>query len=306
MRKAFVRLGRCATLSLLAVAISCDQSATGPHAAVATDVQAGTNAQIPPDPCPTCNGHWIGYDAEECVTALTDDQDSDGLRDTCERRFAEFFRPYLVMSAADQTKGHEPYWAARFDGNNVTLFWAFGFFFDGGTANQTAWYCYNPLRYVFEDWTCSGHPGDSESLVLNLAYNPGTQHWELASLSMSRHGSYSTAVGTQVSYNGPYLGYPTVYVAFGKHASYLSDYQCDSSGGFGDSDECYSDYYLRDFFSAYRNLGSSADQLINCVQGASGYSECFWATTGHFRGWTGLQPEVNVAQYGNMLLHHGF
>lgn len=270
------------------------------------DPAAGITAQLPPDPCPECDGHWIGLSAEECETTLVDDQDTDGLRDTCERRFAEFFRPYLIMSAADPAKSHEPYWAARFDGNDVKLFWAFGFFEDAGTANPTAWYCNNPLRYIFEDWTCAGHPGDSESLVMDLSYNATTKHWELSSLSMSRHGEYSTAAGNQVSYNGPYLGYPSVYVAYGKHASYLSDNQCDSGGPFASSDECFSDYFVRDYFSAYRNLGRSGDQLINCVQGATGYTECFWATSGSFRGWTGLQPLVTVAQYGNMLSYQGF
>ena len=107
-----------------------------------------------------------------------------------------------------------------------------------------------------------------------------------------------------------------MYVAWGKHANYISDSECDSGGptilGFpSHSDECFSNYYQRDYYSAYRNLGSSTHNRLDCVESeglyaGSGRSECFWATAGNFEEWTGLHWTDNVAQYGVMLQDRGF
>lgn len=309
IQETFVRYRKILYSGLIASAVvACDTES--PSAPSDITPQHSIFAEIPPDPNPGEPGYWIGFSDTECAAELMDDLDQDGLRDTCEQRLAEFFRPYLVMSSQDPVRDREPYWAAKFSYGNVQVFWAYAYYEDGGTADKTAWYCHTGIEYIFETWTCAAHPGDSESLVLDLRYNEATQHWELANLLMSRHGTYYNSLGGQLQYNGPDLGYPTVYVSYGKHANYPSDGTCDTGADF-DSDECYSNHFERDYFSAYRNLGSSTNQLLDCVESeglyaSSGRKECFWDTSGSFTGWTGLQPNVTVAQYGVMLRDRGF
>ena len=97
---------RAILLLISAILVGCSDFGTAPESSSQTHVrQNGINVEIPPDPCPSCNGHFIGYGDADCVTTLTDDLDQDGLKDTCEQRLAEFFRPYLVMSSSDPVKG---------------------------------------------------------------------------------------------------------------------------------------------------------------------------------------------------------
>lgn len=281
----------CTLRTMLAVVLGaavagCDAlKTTFPTDTDDTAMRAGILAQLPPDPCEECDGVWIGYSDTECFTTLADDQDQDGLKDTCERRFAEFFAPRLVMSQSDSHRGQEPYWAARWsdDESSVRLFWALAYYMDGGTGG---------FGCEYSQGYCGGHYGDSEWVLLDLEYNSDSQHWELATGILSQHGWFEAADGDDFSYVGSYLGHPTIYVAWGKHSNYTTDSDCDA-GGFLSYDECYSDYAVRAYYSAYRNLGSSAHPLKDCVPSFGSYAgngeeECFWTTTSEFLGRTGV------------------
>jgi hypothetical protein len=232
------------------------------------------------------------------------------MRDTCENRLVEFFRPNLIASLTDSNMGHEPYFAVRWSPSSTTkadIFWAFAYYTDGGTPVRDA-ACDLAQGY------CNGHYGDSEWLLIRVRYNGITRHWDLELVQMSQHGGAPIYTANQLRYSGRPYAYPDIFVAWGKHANYPSDSACDS-GGVLNKDECDSNRIIRSAYSAYHNLGSSHHPLRNCVYSESTYfgngvSECFWSTGGQFSGWTGISNpppwDTAVPNYGAYLMGQGF
>ncbi len=83
--------------------------------------------------------------------------------------------------------------------------------------------------------------------------------------------------------DGHDLGYPRVWVARNKHASYPRERTCNNGGTLG-SDDCSDNIdEARVLVDRYRNLGSYQHQFLNCVTSENPISypgtECFWHNT---------------------------
>jgi len=161
---------------------------------------------------------------------------------------------------------------------------------------------------------CAGHSGDSEAIALEIYFNEITQHWVLHKASYSVHTGYGTYVRTggsqyptSLSYDGKVGGRPQVFVAFGKHANYASQAQCD--GGQMGFDNCLPNASRVLATGAQRNLGSITVKQIDCVYSSNplyvglGRQECYWQDI-DFSGWIGTEPDSDP--HRDRLIAFGF
>lgn len=245
----------------------------------------------PDDPDPDAPGYFIGQDYNMDHCTQSNDLDDDGFDDNCEYRIARRFAPMLATAPApyDDTSA-EPYWVAEYaedmpgtrSTHGVKVMYLLSYHEDLGTrvAGQTV----------------SAHKGDSEFVVLWIGYDTSTEHWQVEwAYYAAHHPSGSDYAGTSRSLEYPdkQYGYPRIWVAKSKHASYISQQACDDGGTAGfDSCDTNSDDRRVEVLRE-RNLGSGVHRFVNCVATteSSPYTypgtECFWeATTGYeFCGW---------------------
>lgn len=266
-----------------------------------------------PDPYPDSAGVYIASTITEdaCSGDEMTDTDGDGLPDLCETSLADAFRPVLYYDSHDLWMDRDPQYAAKPLGYDaagilrVRILYMPAYWADGGTT----------LCGEFDlpaSWFC-GHYGDSEAIILDVHYNPGTSHWLLDGAHLSEHtgyedlctqfGSGSRPYGpctgpatraeflTTISYmNGHDGGAPIVYVSYSKHANYTSHGDCNSFHGPDSFTEiCASDTEVQ--LALGSNFGSSSAHLLDCIHSANpifaANEECFW-TGSTFAGWQGL------------------
>jgi hypothetical protein len=153
-----------------------------------------------------------------------------------------------------------------------------------------------------------GHDGDSEWVALTVFYVSDTGRWELEDATYSAHWNTAndftvTYSPTDLTYDGPSLRAPFVYVSKNKHANYANPYDCSS---FTSGDSCTGNVQQSPI-AVYsdRNVGESGHQLHNCVtsQEPTVYygTECLWSGS-DFRGWH-LSGSGSSTSYGTVLLH---
>ena len=129
------------------------------------------------DPNPGSFGIWIGMGATNCYKnygGTGADYDNDLLIDECEHRLAYVFRPELMINPADGCPGGEPYWATRYFDDPQHIGWG-----------QFVRIAYLPAYY--RDCGSGSHRGDSEMIVVTVAYNGTSRHWELTHIFLSAH-----------------------------------------------------------------------------------------------------------------------
>lgn len=297
------------------------------------------------DTHPMAPGYWMGTTVtpQACISptgAGISDADLDGTHDYCENLLAERFRPALSFSAYDCDTGQEPYWAAKAfpaQGNVVRVAYLFAYYRDcgiqdpqplgcsvqvlGGTLltfnGLLPSYSIGPLP-VSPEPLCDGHQGDSEFLILDLAYDPYTYHWYVKRGFFSAHwgtgGDHSRLVGTGgIEYPEKYGGYPKVWAAEGKHANYPSRSACSNDGGIYDTCHSNPDAATRIRHSKYYNVGSARANFISqgtCVTGGRlvAYypwlygTECFWIPGNTFAGWSPYPLTTDATPYYTILI----
>lgn len=253
-------------------------------------------AIIGTDPAPQAPGIFLGsnINTTQCFNGSQLDTDIDGMSDLCENALAKGFAPQLATSSTDRT-GREPHWVARpLNGGKARVDYLLSYYFDDGTPGCNL----GPIL-------CGGHYGDSEEVVLDLYYNPGTQHWILDQAMYSVHGIYLTyarlflTYPLTLNYPGKPGGYPRAYVSLKKHANYGSDLECDA--GAAGTDDCRADTFQRVNATKIRNLGSRANHSAtqdclastNPLYSGNGVTECYW-TNRPFGGWQGRTPEASA------------
>jgi hypothetical protein len=268
----------------------------------------------PGDPAPGSAGVWLGSSVSPsaCFTsgggAVTgDDVDGDGLANACEFPIARSFAPLLHYYTSEDCPRGEPYWAARRTG-------------------------YNTVRAVYllayyEDCGYGAHAGDAEAVVVDVAYNYSTGHWQFQRMWTSAHfqggegcsdwynwrcdfSEWSSA--SQTNFSARALAFPSVWVAKDKHANYRNKSRCEDAVGnsvIGFDDKCGDTYRVRTPVHEERNVGSIHVDLLGCVgslnRGDSyGRTECFFTDRDAFRGWTQtwLGSDKSAGKYVNLLI----
>jgi hypothetical protein len=222
------------------------------------------------------------------------DRDNDYLDDECEWKIAYNFAPALRFTYGDTTTSRETYWAAHAKEACVTaetndtinfyclewlpvirVFYALGYHKDGGWS------------FAFP-----AHNGDSEFLIVEVAYDHQEETWKHTRTFMSSHqGSPSGESGWwyhnwrdrgYIEYPYTVNGYHRVWVEKNKHANYGTEATCDDgpAGGCGSGWQERVDVRIED------NIGEYSHNLLTFVSSRQGYpgTECFWCI-GSFRGW---------------------
>lgn len=228
----------------------------------------------PQDPDPDAPGYFIGgdYTMDHCTSGV--DLDYDGFDDNCEYRIASRFKPLLATHPGDDTSG-EPYFAVKYledlpfaTGDGVQVMYMFAYYMDWG-----------------DPFGGGGHIGDSEFIVLYIDYDEMSQHWRMTGALYAAHWGETPFDFTYASHQtfefpDADQGYPRVWVARGKHASYPTERKCNE-GGYIEADDCSdnTDDARIDLF-ADRNVGSGDYPFRNCVYSENPVSyagiECFW------------------------------
>jgi hypothetical protein len=265
------------------------------------------------DPNPNAPGVYLGsgVTADLCIDGEQTDTDQDLLSDFCEFNLGAAFAPELWYASNDDI-GRESHWVAMpVSGYPVVrIAYLLSYYQDNGTSSPL---CNNS----FGDGPCAGHYGDSEWIALDVRYNGTTHHWVLIDAYYSQHESMATyAQGTddypmQLTYPSHPGAYPRSWVAFGKHANYGSQSECDSGGALGYDSCSLANSAVQVSAGGNLNLGSRSvhttgqDCMIssNPILAPYGYIECYW-TNRRFGGWSGSLP--NSSAYSPKLSTLGF
>lgn len=311
----------------------CSESPEGPGGIAANITPLCTIGCGETDPWPDAPGVFLGSGVtpSECLGGGHTDADGDGLSDFCEEHLAYAFRPFLLHSMYDNL-GRQPYWAARplggFD-DPVRIAYLLSYYRDEGSD---AYVCSLPGAH----WSCHGHNGDSESIIIDVYYWGSKQHWATDSLRYSQHGVWHPALrGSRDRYVSKFVWYdgltptvgsveygahagaaPIAYVSKGKHANYFDRASCNDGGTFS-IDTCEdNDQLSRLHAGSYQNIGAPWSPFLDCVvvtdsvhhpYYGSGFEECYWSNTAWFRGWYPLTVGGEDSDpYIETLTHWGF
>ena len=223
-----------------------------------------------------------------CLDGSYTDLDADGVGDFCEENLAVAFAPEMRTWSQDNTAG-EPYWAGEAGPNQtIRIVYLLAYYRDEGSPSSL---CNLP----FAHWSCDGHNGDSEAVMVELKYVASTQHWVLERAWLSQHGDivqYNGAGTTssphgivvRLQYPNKPQGYLRVWASQGKHSNYATQPECDTGGAFS-TDTCdQADTSWRVFVSDAYDLGTRANPFVDCVPSrdpayqyyGAGRVECFW------------------------------
>lgn len=265
---------------------------------------------------------------ERCAPSTApagDDSDADGVTDGCEHALAAAFAPALVFDerecgwdrsvSPDRVGGEYLYAVQRVPGGpGLRIAYLPAYYRDCG------WRL--PACRV-TPWLCHGHPGDSEIVVLDVRYDPGTERWSTERVFLSAHchghsaGRCRWFSGRELDrfawVDGAARGGPVVWVARGKHGNYPSRGACGS--GHWTYDGCAGNRAVRRFpvVTPRQNVGSRARPFGraggDCVGpeqvgwgsalAVAGTRECPWSAA-RFRGWQGGAGE-GATGYGRYL-----
>ena len=270
------------------------------------------------DPFPTAQGIWLGdtVTAATCYAdqnraimqsgALINDKDKDWLADNCEYDLAYAFAPRLLFTFVDPCPFGEPYWAAKyFPKTGIVRIAYLPAYWDD---------CGDPILGFYGN----EHSGDSEYILLEVAFDGTTRHWVFRQMWLSAHNGESTDHSEWVSAFSTEFKYrpasrPNVWVADRKHANYKNYASCthwtfinDPSTHeiCGDPTGMATLQPIRFPIKVAHNLGSRF-QGTQCVPSevaprqTSGRTECFYTyrtptpSFERFCGWT-----VPSMQYG--------
>ncbi|WP_434381176.1 hypothetical protein [Melittangium boletus] len=225
------------------------------------------------------------------------DADRDGLDDDCEHQLAYAFMPLFWFDSGESGHGRRPYYAVKsvsFATRTLRIFYLDTFFDDTGVT--------------------TGHDGDPEFQIFEVHYSAG--RWYLDWVYMSAHRLSSCDSSAWYSYDqleydtatsalNAYRGWPTLYVAEDKHATYNTLSTCDRG--------CFLQDYCSRHASQYldptdrlvsRNVGSTTVQLINAVT-LQGKTERL-LDDAEFKGWDDQWYRPNSKGYGRHLKEFGF
>jgi hypothetical protein len=227
-----------------------------------------------------------GVTPELCTAADALDRDGDGFAEECEVQIASAFRPRLSFDPAEAHHSREPYWAALYavaDGvSTLSVMYLLAYHQDAGSG---------PLG-------SGAHRGDSEFLIVDVVWAGSA--WKLDRVFMSAHwrsldgltDRSDTYDWWELYYADVERGRPLVVVSLSKHANYNSESRCTLSVEAG----CHRAGSLADVeVLPYRNLGSSAVPLVDCVPSMTPEmypgTECFW-TKRYFDGWQAVSDST--------------
>lgn len=256
-------------------------------------------------------GLSTGWTARECDIARRD-RDRDGVDDDCEMALAAAFAPLLVSDPGECN------WDGGVNGGRLGGEYLFAVQRDVDRGRMRI--AYLPAYYLdcgwsapvcgVTPWLCDPHVGDSEAMVVQVAYDSTTRRWATDALFLSAHchgrsnrncrwyGAEDLARFQWVDARP--RGAPVVWVASGKHGNYPSREACDRGHWFYDS--CDANVARRRFpiLSERQNIGSRRRPFMGrhpsgCVAVADlgGTSElpdpaareCPWRPDVRFRGW---------------------
>lgn len=194
---------------------------------------------------------------EDCWDARTD-ADADGLDDDCEHELAFWFMPRLWFHADESGPERLPHYAVK----------------NHGFAARTVQILY--LDNYYEDaGIITGHDGDSELQIIEVHHSDGRWYVDWVYLSAHRTSVCDSSAWysyDQLEYDtgtdkpNAFRGWPTIYVAEDKHATYNSLERCDRGCLY--LDRCGQDtaqFLDADGALAGRNVGSTANPLIDEV-----------------------------------------
>jgi len=255
-----------------------------------------------------------GWTEAECLSVGgSDDADLDGVRDDCEHGIARAFAPVLVADAGEcgweegpqegRLGGGYLYAVQAHPSGGVRIVYMPAYHRDCGWRLPVC---------RLTPWLCREHAGDSEAVVLDVAFDGRTGLWATERIFLSAH-CHGRSDGRCRWYEGRELerfswadevprGAPVVWVAHGKHAGYPTAAECDS--GYWGYDGCRRnrDAYRFPVASVRQNAGSRARPFphgsgADCVgadeagwggeSAVEGAWECFWDPEARFRGWQG-------------------
>ncbi len=243
------------------------------------------------------------------------DSDRDGLADACELALVRHFAPTLVVSTRDCL------W--RPDGGGL-----FGGYLNGAQpAGAGVRLAYLPaytrdcgwgaLTCVPRRAGCSGHDGDSELILVDVARSE--DRWRVTGVFLSAHCGEHEAGDCRWHRGDALRAFswhdgPIVWVARGKHAHYPTHASCDR--GNWRRDTCDGPVVAARFpvIDAGRNIGSRDAPSWGpggCVRGdmlaisprdaVDDPDECMWDARRPFRGWQGAFRGTPPRAYAGML-----
>jgi hypothetical protein len=225
------------------------------------------------------------------------DADRDGLNDDCEYQLAYWFMPLFWFDSGESGYGRRPYYAVKnlsFSTRTVQIFYLNTYYDDTGVT--------------------TGHDGDPEFQIFEIHFSGG--RWYLDWVYMSAHRKSSCDSSAWYSYNqleydtasdsrNAYRGWPTLYVAEDKHATYNNLKNCDDGCFLQDYCSRYAYQYLDQWhWLVSRNVGSTGVQLINQVN-FNGKTERLLDDV-EFKGWDDQWYRPNSKGYRRHLNDFGF
>ncbi|HSP77363.1 MAG TPA: hypothetical protein VLQ93_02450 [Myxococcaceae bacterium] len=233
---------------------------------------------------------------DDCWGSGTD-ADSDGLNDDCEYQVAYWFMPLFWFDSGESGYDRRPYYAVKsqsYASRTLRIFYMNTYYNDTG---------------IF-----TGHDGDPEFQVFDVHYSAG--RWYVDSVYMSAHRKsvcdssswysydqleYDTAVDS----NNAYRGWPTLYIAEDKHASYNNLTNCDRGCFYQDYCSLYRYQYLDTSSNqlANRNVGSTSVKRINTVV-FNNQTE-YLLDDVEFKGWDDQSGRANSKGYYRHLIDFG-
>lgn len=273
---------------------------TGNSAALLPGDSVGTSAMCTEETCTGSGGggtaifgYDTGFSLSMCQNLQVTGQDIDGdqLDDECEYQIASRFSPDLKFSGGDSDTSKESYWSAHVKYVCTTFFTPDAINFE---CIEQMWVI--RVMYLLGYHRDSQHDGDSEFLVLDVAYVDSEDLWRLARVFMSAHYDSSADKSrwwyhNELHWPDRVMGFPRVWVSEGKHANYPTHGHCEE-GGFGTLDTCDEDWNwtARVEVRPQDNIGELNNQLITQVTSKISTFiypgvECFWCSGWTFGGW---------------------
>lgn len=239
-------------------------------------------------------------------TVTGQDVDGDGVDDECEWQLAYNFRPVLRFSRHDGDKSRETYWMAHHKRS------CGAYYYNGVSGYCTAILDVVRIAYILgyhRDTGLFGHDGDSEIIILEVAYDSYDNRWKTSRAFLSAHYGVVNPPADksrwwwypEFAYPSPshFKWYPRVWVADDKHANYGSKSACNS-GAWLFADDC-DDNTVNERVEVVRsrNIGERNHKLIDRTTSVQGFpgTEWFWTNNGDFRGWLGGTNEGSTAYY---------
>lgn len=225
------------------------------------------------------------------------DADQDGLNDDCEYQLAYWFMPLFWFDSGESGYGRRPHFAVKnqsFSSRTLQIFYLDTFFDDTGVT--------------------TGHDGDPEFQLLEVHYSGGRWYLDWAYLSAHRKSACDSSAWyaySQLEYDtttdsrNAYRGWPTLYVAEDKHATYNSLGTCDNGCFYQDYCSRHASQYLDSTDQLVsRNVGSTTVQLINQIV-FNGKTERL-LDDAEFKGWDDQWYRANSQGYRRHLNDFGF